>query len=309
MIWGFFGVSKIAFLFPGQGAQAVGMGQSLHARLPAVQRLYAEANRILGYDLARLCFEGPAEDLDSTIYSQPALFVTSLAALEALRADSPEVVLSCEAAAGLSLGEYTALVFAGAMDFEGGLRLVQERGAAMQDAADAVPSGMVSILGMERIQVQSICDAARGGGVLEIANLLCPGNIVVSGTNEACERAAEQAEAAGAMKAIPLAVAGAFHTSIMQPAVARLSAALARVPMRRPNIPVVSNVDAVPHPDPEEIRQLLVKQIVQPVRWEDSLRYLLTQGFDQFYEVGPGRVLRGLLKRIDRKAPCQGVME
>lgn len=302
-------MSKIAFLFPGQGAQSVGMGQALHARLPAVQRLYAEANRILGYDLARLCFEGPAEELDSTIYSQPALFVTSLAALEALRADTPDVVLSCEAAAGLSLGEYTALVFAGVMDFEAGLKLVQERGAAMQDAADAVPSGMVSILGMERIQVQSICDSARGNGVLEIANLLCPGNIVISGTNEACERAAEQAEAAGAMKAIPLAVAGAFHTSIMQPAVARLSAALALAPMRRPSLPVISNVDALPHDDPEEIRSLLVKQIVQPVRWEDSLRYLLAQGCDQFYEVGPGRVLRGLLKRIDRKAPCQGVME
>jgi [acyl-carrier-protein] S-malonyltransferase len=302
-------LSKIAFLFPGQGAQSVGMGAALAEKLPAARELFDRANSILGFDLARMCFEGPAEELDSTVYSQPALFVTSLAAVEALRAESPDVVLSCEAAAGLSLGEYAALVFAGVLDFEDGLRLVQLRGAAMQDAADAVPSGMVSILGLERVQVQAVVDQARGNDVLEIANLLCPGNIVISGSNAACERAAEMAEKAGAMKAVPLAVAGAFHTKIMEPAVARLSAGLAKVKMHDPKIPVVSNVDAEPHANPEEIRALLVKQVVNPVRWEDSLRYLLAQGFDQFYEVGPGRVLRGLLRRIDRKVPCQSVMD
>jgi [acyl-carrier-protein] S-malonyltransferase len=302
-------VGKIAFLFPGQGAQTVGMGKALAEKYPAVARLYREAGEILGYDLARLCFDGPAEALDSTIYSQPALFVTSLAALEALRQESPDVVLSCEAAAGLSLGEYTAMVFAGVMDFESGLRLVQQRGTAMQDAADAVPSGMVSILGLERVQVEALCDRARGDGVLGIANFLCPGNIVISGTNAACEQAAEMAEPAGAMKAIPLAVAGAFHTPIMQPAVDRLSQALASVAMSKPRLTVISNVDAQPHDDPEEIRRLLVRQVVSPVRWEDSLRYLLANGFDTFYEVGPGRVLRGLLKRVDRKAACHGVME
>jgi [acyl-carrier-protein] S-malonyltransferase len=302
-------LSKIAFLFPGQGAQSVGMGAALADSLPAARALYDRANEILGFDLARLCFHGPTEALDSTVNSQPALFVTSLAAVEALRAESPDIVLSCEGAAGLSLGEYAALVFAGVLDFEDGLRLVQLRGAAMQDAADAVPSGMVSILGLERLQVQSIVDAARGGDVLEIANLLCPGNIVVSGSNAACERAAELAEKSGAMKAVPLAVAGAFHTKIMEPAVARLSAGLAKANMHDPKIPVVSNVDAQPHANPEEIRALLVKQVVNPVRWEDSLRYLLSQGFDQFYEVGPGRVLRGLLRRIDRKIACQSVMD
>jgi [acyl-carrier-protein] S-malonyltransferase len=300
-------LSKIAFLFPGQGAQTVGMGQRLAESLPSVRQLYDRAAAVLGYDLARLCFEGPAEELDSTVYSQPALFVTSLAAVESLRCESPDVVLSCEAAAGLSLGEYTALVFAGAMSFEDGLRLVQRRGAAMQEAADATPGGMVSILGLERSEVESLCEKARAGETLLVANLLCPGNIVISGTIEACERAAELAPKMGAMKAVPLAVAGAFHTPIMQPADQRLAEALADVPMHKPKLPVVSNVDARIHDDPEEIRRLLVQQVLSPVRWEDSMRLLLSQGVDQFYEVGPGRVLLGLLRRIDRKVPCQSV--
>ena len=217
------------------------------------------------------------------------------------------MVLACEATAGLSLGEYTAMVFAGVMDFEDGLTLVQRRGAAMQEASDATPSGMVSILGLERVEVESLCEKARNGEILKIANYLCPGNIVISGSLAACERAAEMARAAGAMKAVPLAVAGAFHTEIMRPADQRCAEALADVPMQKPRIPVISNVDALPHDDPEEIRKILVRQILQPVRWEDSMRYLIQQGFDQFYEVGPGRVLRGLLRRIDRSVSCQSV--
>ena len=302
-------MSKTAFLFPGQGAQRVGMGQQLAETLPAARALFDQANQVLGYDLAALCFEGPATELDSTLHSQPALFVTSLAALEQLRTDSPETVENCAVAAGLSLGEYTALVFAGAIDFESGLKLVQQRGRAMQDASDQTPSGMVSILGMDRDVVAELCEKAAQGDVLQIANLLCPGNIVVSGTVAACERVADLANQAGAMKVIPLAVAGAFHTPIMQPAVERLTAALAEVTVHAPRIPIVSNVDAQPHTAPEEIRDLLLRQIVNPVRWEDSIRQMLADGFDDFHEIGPGRVLRGLLKRVDRKIKCSGVID
>jgi [acyl-carrier-protein] S-malonyltransferase len=301
-------VTKTAFLFPGQGAQTVGMGAALAASLPQAKALFEQAADILGYDLLQLCAEGPEEKLNSTVYSQPALFVCSLAALEQLKHDSPEVVEACSATAGLSLGEYTALVFAGAIEFEAGLRLVQIRGQAMQDAADAVSSGMVSVLGLDREKIEALCDEARGEDVLQVANMLCPGNIVVSGSQAACDRVPALAEAAGAMKVIPLAVAGAFHTSIMGSAVEKLSGALAEVEIRSPRIPVVSNVDARPHDDVGEIRSLLEQQVVSPVLWEDSMRWLMDEfGIESCYEIGPGRVLRGLLKRIARKFPCESV--
>ncbi|QDU88276.1 Malonyl CoA-acyl carrier protein transacylase [Pirellulimonas nuda] len=299
---------RIALLFPGQGAQSVGMGKELCQRLPAAAALFSRASDILGYDLLELCAGGPAEELDSTAYSQPAIFVASLAALEELKQQSPEVVEQCSASAGLSLGEYTALVFAGVMSFEDGLRVVAERGAAMQDASEASPSGMVSILGLDLKVVTDVCDQARGDDVLDVANMLCPGNIVVSGSTSACERVGDLAEAAGAMRVVPLAVAGAFHTALMAPAVDRVAAKLAGATLNAPRIPVVSNVDALPHSDPEEIRDLLIRQVVNPVRWEDSIRWLLDQhGAGRFYEVGPGRVLKGLMKRIDRKASCENV--
>lgn len=294
---------RIALFFPGQGAQHVGMGRRLAEKYPAARSLYERASSILGYDLANLCFEGPAAELDSTVISQPALFVTSLAALEKLRADSPEIPLACEMAAGLSLGEYTALVFSGAMSFEDGLRVVKRRGEAMQAAADATPSGMVSILLLEKPQVEQICQEASAHGIIQIANFLCPGNLVVSGENAACERAAELAVAAGG-RAIPLAVAGAFHTNIMKPADEALAEVLGEVEIRTPEIPVVSNVDGLTHTDPEEIRELLIRQVISPVRWEDSINLMLSQGCDEFYEVGPGKVLKGLLKRISRKTNC-----
>jgi [acyl-carrier-protein] S-malonyltransferase len=297
-----------AFLFPGQGAQSVGMGAALAEALPAAKELFARASGILGYDLLALCANGPAEQLDATEYSQPALFVCSLAAVEKIRLEQPALLDEATIAAGLSLGEYTALVFAGAMDFETGLRLVHERGRAMQAASDAASSGMVSVLGLDRDKVEALCDEARQGEVLQVANLLCPGNIVVSGHCGACERVAELAAQAGAMKVIPLAVAGAFHTPLMQPAYERLSTAVAKADIRSPRIPVVSNVDAETHADPAEIRQLLVRQLVNPVQWEESMRRLITvHGAERAYEVGPGRVLTGLLKRIDRKFPCENV--
>ena len=300
-------MSKIAFLFPGQGAQAVGMGRIAAAEVPAVAELFARANSVLGYALDEICFHGPPARLDSTIYSQPALFVCGLAGLELLRQGQHDLLEGCEAAAGLSLGEYTAMVFAGVMDFETGLRVVQRRGEAMQAASDAAPSGMVSLLGLDVPVIERLCAEASQGEVLQIANFLCPGNIVVSGAKAACERVAELALGAGAMKVIPLAVAGAFHTPLMQSAVGQLAEVLANVELRPPRIPVVSNVDARPHSDPEEIRHLLVQQVVSPVRWEASMQYLLEQQYDTFYEIGPGRVLRGLMKRISRQTACENV--
>lgn len=283
------------------------MGAALAAELPAAKALFDRAADILGYDLLALCAAGPEERLNATEFSQPALYVCSLAALEKLKAESPDVVSDCVVTAGLSLGEYTALAFAGALDFDAGLRIVQERGRAMQAASDAAPSGMVSVLGLERERIDELCDIARGEQVLQVANLLCPGNIVVSGSKEACQRLGPLAEEAGAMKVIPLAVAGAFHTSLMESAVARLTAALAKVEIRSPRIPVLLNVDAQAHSDPAEIRTLLTRQVVNPVLWETTMRRLSEYGVEKCYEIGPGRVLAGLFKRIDRKFPFDNV--
>ena len=301
-------MSNVAFLFPGQGAQAVGMAQKLIETVPEAKALFDQASEVLGYNLAELCISGPAETLNTTDHSQPAIFVASLAALESLKNENPELVSACSATAGLSLGEYTALVFAGVMSFEDGLRVVQERGLAMQAAAELTQSSMVSVVGLETDQVEKVvAEVRQEGEILQLANFLCPGNIVVSGHTEACGRLEEPANAEGARMVMPLTVAGAFHTPLMQPAVERLTAVLENVTLHAPRIPVVSNVDATAHDDPEEIRQLLVQQVVSPVRWEDSMNKLLADGTEQFYEIGPGRVLRGLLKRIARKVPCEDV--
>jgi [acyl-carrier-protein] S-malonyltransferase len=300
-------VAKVALLFPGQGAQAVGMAADVCRSVPAAQRLFDEAANILGYDLLKVCALGPAEKLNSTAVSQPALYVASLAALESLRSREPQAEAECVATAGLSLGEYTALAFAGSLTFTDGLRLVQIRGQAMQAAADATPSAMVSVLGLPQDKVEELCARARAAGTVEIANLLCPGNIVVSGTKDACAAIERLAPELGAMKTIRLAVAGAFHTAIMTPADSTLAEALARTQLRPPRLPVWSNVDARPHTDPDEIRGLLVRQVLQPVLWEKTMRNLLAEGVTKYYEIGPGRVLAGLLKRVERKAECVSI--
>jgi [acyl-carrier-protein] S-malonyltransferase len=302
-----FTLAKTAFLFPGQGAQEVGMAAQVVQECPAAKALFTSASDILGYDLLSVCVNGPAEKLDSTVMSQPALFVAGLAAVEKLRQDAPDVIDQCQGAAGLSLGEYTALVFAGVMSFEDGLRVVQVRGRSMQEAADATPSGMVSVLGLEPDKIESLCEQASSKGLIRLANFLCPGNTVVSGEKAACAELERLATEAGAMKTIPLSVAGAFHTPIMKPADDKLAAVLSNVKMNKPRIPVYSNVDASTHDDPEEIRSLLVKQVLQPVLWERSMRQMLDDGYDQFYELGPGRVLAGLMKRIHRKVAFENV--
>jgi [acyl-carrier-protein] S-malonyltransferase len=298
-----------AIVFPGQGAQSVGMAGPWVDESPDARRLFDRAKGILGYDLLDICRSGSPEKLGATAISQPAILVTSLAALEVLRERDGNPLAEARVTAGLSLGEYTALVFAGAIEFEDAVRLVDLRGRAMQDCADSSPGAMVAVLGVERDKLVDLCDACREADVLEVANVLCPGNIVVSGTAAACRRFEVAATAAGALKCVPLDVAGAFHTRLMQPAVERLTTALAETPVRTPRIPVVSNVDARTHDDPEEIRRLLARQVVGVVEWHASMAYTLSTGVRTIWEVGPGRVLRGLMKRIDRGVACHGVFD
>jgi [acyl-carrier-protein] S-malonyltransferase len=276
---------------------------------PKAAALFARAADILGYDLLSICRHGPAERLNATAVSQPGILVTSLAALEVLRDRDAAPLDGATITAGLSLGEYTALVFAGAVTFDDAVRLVDIRGRAMQECADLRPGSMVAVLGLERDQVAALCDEARCGDVLEVANVLCPGNVVVSGSAEACRRVEPAAMAAGAMKCVPLDVAGAFHTVLMEPAVEKLRAALATASLSSPRIPVVSNVDARPHVEPEEIRGLLARQVCGVVEWQASMEHLLSTGVGSLWEIGPGRVLRGLMKRIDRRMPCHGVFD
>jgi [acyl-carrier-protein] S-malonyltransferase len=229
-----------------------------------------------------------------------------LAALRSLEATDAELAANCTATAGLSLGEYTALVFAGAMRFAEALRVVRRRGEAMQAASDATPSGMLSVIALEPEAVEEVCSQARASGRIELANYLCPGNIAVSGEKTACDALEKLVNERGG-KLVRLAVSGAFHTEIMKPADEQLAKALAEVEIQPPRIPVWSNVDAQPHTDPGEIRQLLVRQVVQPVRWEQTMRGMLAEGIDRFVEIGPGRVLAGLLKRVNRKVDCRNI--
>mmetsp|Transcript_19658 Transcript_19658/g.27232 ORF Transcript_19658/g.27232 Transcript_19658/m.27232 type:complete len:361 (-) Transcript_19658:125-1207(-) len=305
--------SKKAFLFPGQGAQSVGMAKDVVEQVPKAKELFDKAEEILGYDLLSICIEGPAEKLNSTMVSQPAIYVSSLAAVEQLRAQEggQEIIDSVDVAAGLSLGEYTALAFAGAISFEDGLRIVKARGEAMQAASDAQPSGMVSVIGLDSETVQKACAAATekaGEGQVAIANYLCNGNYACSGSIPACEALAEIAKPEfKARMVVKLAVAGAFHTDYMAPAVAKLEEVLASTEFVTPRIPVVSNVDAQPHSDPDTIKSILAKQVTCPVQWETSMKTLLENGLEESYELGPGKVIAGIFKRIDKKAKVTNI--
>ena len=296
---------KTAFLFPGQGAQTVGMCKEL-AENQSAKALFDKASEILGYDLLEVCTEGPAEKLNTTEVSQPAIYVASMAALAKLKEEDPAAYDSADVTAGLSLGEYTALTFADAIAFEDGVRLVKLRGEAMQKAADASPSGMASIIGLSSDKVQTICDDVNKtlgeDSAVQIANYLCNGNYAVSGSIPAIEEVEKVAKPEyKARMAVRLAVAGAFHTQFMAPAVDALTKALADTPVSEPRIPVLSNVDAEPHSDPDTIKAILAKQVVSPVKWEDTMQTLLDRGMESAYEVGPGKVCAGIMKRVSKE--------
>lgn len=300
-------VDSIGLVFPGQGAQFVGMGRWLIDNFPVARNLYTRASDLLGYDLIELSVTGPASRLDATEFSQPALFVSSIAAAEVLRAEQPELIAKVKAVAGLSLGEYSALCFAGGLDFDSALRLVQRRGQAMQAAADQVESGMASVIGMDLDALQAVCDQTKvAGEVLQPANILCRGNIAVSGHLTALARLDSAATAAGASRVIPLAVAGAFHTELMNPAASALASAVSDASLAPLSIPVFSNVDAQIHTDSADFRTLLTRQLVSPVLWERCVMAMIDHGCKGFIEVGSGKVLRGTIRRIDRKLPIDG---
>lgn len=293
-------MAKIGILFPGQGAQYVGMGRDLAAQYPAARSLFREADAALGFPLSELCFSGPEEDLTLTVNNQPAILATSLACWEVLKAYGVEPV----AAAGLSLGEYSALVSAGTLDFTTAVRLVRKRGEFMENAVPAGRGTMAAILGLSREEVQAICAASATWGVVEPANYNCPGQIVIAGETRAVAEAGRLALELGAKKVIPLKVSGPFHSSLLRPAGERLAAELEEVELQDPALPVVANVTADYVEDKEEVKDLLVEQVSRPVLWEDSVRRMLADGVDTFIEVGPGRALSGFVKKIDRGVRC-----
>ena len=290
-----------AFLFPGQGAQAIGMGQDLCDNSPAAASLFEQAEAISGLPLRTLCFEGPQDELNRTDIAQPAIFTASAAMLAVMGERLGDAMPTPDVMAGLSLGEYTALYAAGAMDFATAVTLVTRRGAAMQEAALSVPSGMVSVMGLDEAQAQGLCDAAAQGDVLTCANFNAPGQIVLSGAAEACKRVTAMAEEHGASGAVELQVAGAFHSPTMAPAAEKLAAAIEDATFADPTTPVIANVDAAIYTSASEIKDKLLAQLTGSVRWAQSMRVLLDGGLETPYEVGPGRVLTGLMRRNERK--------
>lgn len=298
---------RLAFVFPGQGSQYVGIGRDLYETYPEAQAAFDESDEILGFDLSRLCFEGPKGELDDTINTQPAIFTMSIACLKAL---NPLFSLNPLFCAGHSLGEYTALVAAEALDFADGLRLVRERGRLMKEAGERNPGGMAAIIGLDDAAVEEICreaSAAVGGLGVVCANFNSPGQVVISGEKEALERAMPLANERGARRVIPLAVSISSHSALMKPAADSLADFVAQTQFRPPKIPLVANVTAAPMTEVDEIKHELIKQLISPVRWAESVRYMIAQGVTTFVEIGPGNVLAGLIKRISKEVQVVSV--
>lgn len=299
---------KTAFIFPGQGAQTVGMGSDIVRSYPVAAEIFEKANAIVGYDLEKLCFEGPAEELNSTTISQPAIFTVSAAILEVLRTESSISEVKPDITAGLSMGEYTALYAAGVIGFEDALRLVQKRGQAMQAAADASEGAMVSVIGLNEDVIRQICEDAGEGEILEPVNFNCPGQIVISGSKAACRRAKDLAAKYGAIKVVRLEVAGAFHTQMMSTAAQALKKAIEDCEISNPeDTKIIANITADYYNSSRDIAEGLVKQLTCPILWQNCMERLIEEGVENFYEIGPGRVLTGLMKRINRKIKVNNV--
>jgi [acyl-carrier-protein] S-malonyltransferase len=294
---------KTALLFAGQGAQVVGMGKDLAERYPTASSLFNRANEALGYDLASICFQGPESELIKTENAQPAIYLHSWVAFQLLKEQLRG--FKFEASAGLSLGEFTALAAAGVFSFEDGLRVVRLRGRFMQEACEATQGGMAAIIGLDEGPTREVC--AEAG--VELANLNCPGQLVISGESQAIAKACELAKGRGAKRALPLSVAGAYHSRLMEGAQPKLRQALAEIPLHLPAVPVISNVTARPHATAGEIHQKLVEQVTSSVKWEQSIRFLIAEGFTRFIELGPGSALSGFMKRIDKSVQILNVAD
>lgn len=286
-----------ALVFPGQGAQFVGMGKDLYDTNPVARQMFDKANEILGFDITDVMFNGTEEDLRQTKVTQPAVFLHSVV----LAATGDE---QADMTAGHSLGEFSALVAAGALSFEDGLRLVSARARAMQKACEAKPSTMAAIIALPDEKVEEVC--AGIDGVVVAANYNCPGQIVISGEIEAVNAACEALKAAGAKRALPLKVGGAFHSPLMEPARVELAEAIEKTEFKTPRVPVYQNVDAKPHTDPNEIKANLVAQLTAPVRWTKSVQNMIADGATEFVELGPGKVLQGLVSKINREVAVSG---
>jgi [acyl-carrier-protein] S-malonyltransferase len=296
-------MSKTALLFAGQGAQAVGMGKDLAEKFPSANTWFDRANAALGYDLASICFNGPEAELTKTENAQPGIFLVSWVAFQLLKEQAP--LLKFDATAGLSLGEFTALTAAGAMSFEDGLRVVRQRGRFMQEACEATRGGMAAVIGLDEAPTREVC--AEAGVVL--ANLNCPGQLVISGETDKITKAVELAKAKGAKRAIALPVAGAYHSPLMAGAQPKLQAELAKIKISPPAVPVISNVTGQPYGNAADISARLIEQVTSSVFWEKSMRHLLAQGFTRFIELGPGTALSGFMKRIDKGAQMLNVAD
>ncbi|HHW41454.1 MAG TPA: ACP S-malonyltransferase [Syntrophomonadaceae bacterium] len=287
-------MDKRVFLFPGQGSQYVGMGADLARNYPSARNVFDEADRVLGFPLSQLCFEGPSGQLSRTKYTQPAVLTTSIAVLEVLK----EKGIACHAVAGHSLGEYSALVAAGVLSFTDALKIVQRRAELMDDAMPPGQGGMVAVLGLDREKVEEVCRVASAKGIVQPANYNAPGQVVISGTREGLAEAAGLARQAGARRVIPLPVSGPFHSSLMQKVGEALKEYIKNFNFKEPDIPLVMNVTGDYVSDPERIQDYLIEQVSSPVCWEQAMNKLSSDGFIHFTEVGPGQVLSGLVKRI-----------